>query len=70
MMWYLAHVVEAIMPAVELSVLIYFCLINICYTGLLVAAVVEMRRMRNEAVGINDHIVVGSRLAPTISIPK
>ncbi len=68
MMWYLAHVVEAIMPAVELSVLFYFSLINICYTGLLIAAIVEMRRMRNEAVGINDHIVVGSRLAPTISI--
>ena len=27
-----------------------------------------MRRTRNEAVGISDHIVVGSRLAPTISI--
>lgn len=68
MMWYLAHVVEAIMPTVERSVLVYFSLINICYTSLLIAAVIEMRRTRNEAVGINDHIVVGSRLAPTISI--
>ncbi len=68
MMWYLAVAVEAIMGPVETAVLVYFCLINICYASLLVAAVVEMRRMRHEAIGINDHIVVGSRLAPTISI--
>ena len=47
---------------------IYFGLLNLCYFTLLVAAVFEMRRTRNEAVGISDHIVVGSRLAPTISI--
>ena len=60
--------IEALMGPVEAAVLAYFVLINVCYTGLLVAAVVEMRRTRNEAIGINDHIVVGSRLAPTISI--
>ena len=56
------------MGPVEAAVLVYFVLINGSYTTLLIAAIVEMRRMRNEAVGINDHIVVGSRLAPTISI--
>lgn len=60
--------VEMMMGPVEAAVLVYFVLINGSYTTLLVAAIVEMRRMRNEAVGINDHIVVGSRLAPTISI--
>jgi len=64
----LAVAIEALMGPVEAAVLAYFVLINVCYTGLLVAAVVEMRRTRNEAIGINDHIVVGSRLAPTISI--
>lgn len=63
-----ARTVEALMGPVEAGVLGYFLLINVCYTGLLVAAILEMRRSRNEAVGINDHIVVGSRLAPTISI--
>lgn len=63
-----AAAVEAVMGPAEAAVLAYFVLINVCYTGLLVAAVFEMRRTRNEAVGINDHIVVGSRLAPTISI--
>ncbi|MEP7118138.1 MAG: glycosyltransferase, partial [Acidobacteriota bacterium] len=67
-MLHLARFVEAVMPTVETTVLLYFCVINLCYTALLVAAVTEMRRMRNEAIGINDHIVVGSRLAPTISI--
>ena len=51
--------VEAMMGPVEAAVLVYFVLINFSYTALLVAAIVEMRRMRNEAVGINDHIVVG-----------
>ncbi len=60
--------VEAIARPVDAAVLVYFCLLNLCYLTLLVAAVVEMRRTRNEAVGISDHIVVGSRLAPTISI--
>lgn len=68
MSYALAVAVEALMGPVEAAVLAYFVLINGCYTGLLVAAVFEMRRTRNEAIGINDHIVVGSRLAPTISI--
>jgi cellulose synthase/poly-beta-1,6-N-acetylglucosamine synthase-like glycosyltransferase len=68
MSYTLAVAIEALMGPVEAAVLAYFVLINVCYTGLLVAAVFEMRRTRNEAVGINDHIVVGSRLAPTISI--
>ena len=60
--------VEAIAGPVDTVVLMYFGLLNACYFILLVAAVIEMRRTRNEAVGISDHIVVGSRLAPTISI--
>jgi cellulose synthase/poly-beta-1,6-N-acetylglucosamine synthase-like glycosyltransferase len=60
--------VEALAGPVDTAVLVYFALLNLCYLTLLVAAVIEMRRTRNEAVGINDHIVVGSRLAPTISI--
>jgi cellulose synthase/poly-beta-1,6-N-acetylglucosamine synthase-like glycosyltransferase len=60
--------VEALAGPVDTAVLVYFGLLNLCYLTLLVAAVVEMRRTRNEAVGISDHIVVGSRLAPTISI--
>ena len=68
MTYALAVAIEALMGPVEAAVLAYFVLINVCYTGLLVAAVFEMRRTRNEAIGINDHIVVGSRLAPTISI--
>lgn len=60
--------VEPFVRTVDTTILIYFCLINGCYTALLVAAVIEMRRTRNEAIGISDHIVVGSRLAPTISI--
>ena len=60
--------VEALARPVDSAVLVYFVLLNFCYLTLLVAAIVEMRRTRNEAVGINDHIVVGSRLAPTISI--
>lgn len=67
MIWF-ARLVEAAMGPIEAIVLVYFLLINASYASLLIAAVVEMRRMRNEAVGINDHIVVGSRLAPTISI--
>jgi cellulose synthase/poly-beta-1,6-N-acetylglucosamine synthase-like glycosyltransferase len=60
--------IEALAGPVDTAVLVYFGLLNLCYLTLLVAAVVEMRRTRNEAVGISDHIVVGSRLAPTISI--
>ncbi|MGE3472552.1 MAG: glycosyltransferase family 2 protein, partial [Vicinamibacterales bacterium] len=60
--------VEALMVPVEAAVLVYFVVINGAYVALLAAAVIEMRRRRNEAIGINDHIVVGSRLAPTISI--
>ena len=59
---------EAVAGPIDTAVLAYFGLLNFCYLTLLVAAVVEMRRTRNEAVGISDHIVVGSRLAPTISI--
>jgi cellulose synthase/poly-beta-1,6-N-acetylglucosamine synthase-like glycosyltransferase len=68
MSWTAGAIVEALLGPVEAAVLLYFLLINTAYTTLLVAAVVEMRRTRNEAVGISDHIVVGSRLAPTISI--
>ncbi|MGD9903186.1 MAG: glycosyltransferase [Vicinamibacterales bacterium] len=64
----LATWIEAVARPVDTAVLVYFCLLNLCYLVLLVAAVAEMRRTRNEAVGISDHIVVGSRLAPTISI--
>ena len=60
--------IEALAGPVDSAVLVYFVLLNFCYLTLLVAAVIEMRRTRNEAVGISDHIVVGSRLAPTISI--
>ena len=60
--------IEALARPVDNAVLVYFGVLNLCYFTLLVAAVVEMRRTRNEAVGISDHIVVGSRLAPTISI--
>jgi cellulose synthase/poly-beta-1,6-N-acetylglucosamine synthase-like glycosyltransferase len=59
---------EAVAGPIDTAVLVYFGLLNFCYLTLLVAAIVEMRRTRNEAVGISDHIVVGSRLAPTISI--
>ena len=59
---------EAIAGPIDAAVLLYFGLLNVCYLALLVAAVIEMRRTRNEAVGISDHIVVGSRLAPTISM--
>jgi cellulose synthase/poly-beta-1,6-N-acetylglucosamine synthase-like glycosyltransferase len=68
MIWTFGGLVEALMGPVEAAVLVYFLLINGSYTALLIAAIVEMRRMRNESIGINDHIVVGSRLAPTISI--
>jgi cellulose synthase/poly-beta-1,6-N-acetylglucosamine synthase-like glycosyltransferase len=60
--------IEALAGPIDTAVLVYFGLLNLCYLTLLVAAVFEMRRTRNEAVGISDHIVVGSRLAPTISI--
>jgi cellulose synthase/poly-beta-1,6-N-acetylglucosamine synthase-like glycosyltransferase len=60
--------IELLAGPVDTAVLLYFALLNCCYLTLLVAAIVELRRTRNEAVGISDHIVVGSRLAPTISI--
>ena len=63
-----AGFVEMVVRPVDTAILYYFCFINACYLTLLVAAVIEMQRTRNEAVGISDHIVVGSRLAPTISI--
>jgi cellulose synthase/poly-beta-1,6-N-acetylglucosamine synthase-like glycosyltransferase len=68
MIRYAAGWIETLAGPVDTAVLLYFALLNCCYLALLIAAVVEMRRTRNEAVGISDHIVVGSRLAPTISI--
>ena len=57
------------MRPVDTVVLFYFCLINVCYIALLVAAVVEMRRIPQRGGRASTTTSSsGSRLAPTISI--
>lgn len=61
-----ASAVETVMTAVSPVILGYFVLLNICYVLLVVGAVIEIRRERQERAGAR--VVLGSRLAPTISL--
>jgi cellulose synthase/poly-beta-1,6-N-acetylglucosamine synthase-like glycosyltransferase len=57
---------EAVTQAVAPGILAYFLLLNACYALLVVGAIVEIRRERQQRGGAN--VVLGSRMAPAISL--
>jgi cellulose synthase/poly-beta-1,6-N-acetylglucosamine synthase-like glycosyltransferase len=61
-----AALVDAVTTAVVPVILGYFVLLNACYLLLVAGAVLEIRRERQERAA--SRVVLGSRLAPTISL--